>query len=217
MAYSRQRPLRSEDLQFFMSEMSDDSESEDDFDGWLAEDDSPHKVYDGNSSNRESNSKLFQRRSLSLDSLDMVVDGTPLSTESTSPLTSSPSRSPGLLTPSPSLSRTQTGTATQHTSTNPNTCRSVVFSARPGVVPNMEGKSPVDFFRLIFKEKVMKLIYTETCRYASQYLDREKEYLDKHPHARAHDWCRTELTVKEIEAFLALLIAMGMCGLPTQR
>ena len=81
----------------------------------------------------------------------------------------------------------------------------------------MEGKGPVDFFRLIFDERVIDLLYRETSRYAQQYLEREKEHLEAHPNARAHEWGKTQLTAKEIEAFLAILIAMGICGFLTLR
>ena len=34
---------------------------------------------------------------------------------------------------------------------------------------------PVEFFRLMFSDRVFDLIHTETRRYASQYLERERE------------------------------------------
>ena len=37
----------------------------------------------------------------------------------------------------------------------------------------------------------------------------EREFLESHPKARAHEWGKTKLTIKEIEA---ILIAMGICG-----
>ena len=85
------------------------------------------------------------------------------------------------------------------------------------MIPDTDGMAPVDFFRLMFDGDVLNLIFTETNRYASQYLEREREHLESHPKARAHDWKKKELTIKEIEAFLALLIAMGLCGFPTLR
>ncbi len=81
----------------------------------------------------------------------------------------------------------------------------------------MSGKEPIDFFRLLFDDRVLDVIFTETTRYAEQYLEREREYLQQHPHARAHDWRRAPLTCKELEVFLALLLAMGVCGFPTLR
>lgn len=69
----------------------------------------------------------------------------------------------------------------------------------------------------MFDDQVFDLILTETNRYAVQYLEREKEFLESHPKARAHDWRKTVLTHKEIEAFISLVIAMGLCGFPTLR
>ena len=92
-----------------------------------------------------------------------------------------------------------------------------VFSGSPGVVPDMRESSPIDCFRLFFDDSVLELIFTETTRYANQYLERETEHLQTHPQARAHQWRRAPLTMKEVEAFLALLIGMGNCGFPTLR
>ena len=80
----------------------------------------------------------------------------------------------------------------------------------------MEDKSPIDF-RLFFGSQVLQLIHTETQSYTYQYLEREKEYLEAHPKARAHEWRRAPLLLKEIEVFLAILIGMGICGFPTMR
>ena len=41
----------------------------------------------------------------------------------------------------------------------------------------MGEKSPIDFFRLFFTEKVLDLIEMETKWYADQYLRRERDYL----------------------------------------
>ena len=85
------------------------------------------------------------------------------------------------------------------------------------MVPDMEGSGPIDFFRLFFNEEVLELIHSETTQYTNQYLEREEEYLAQHPQARAHEWRRAPLTMKEVEVFLALLIGMGICGFPTMR
>ena len=91
------------------------------------------------------------------------------------------------------------------------------FTASPGIVPDMRDKAPVDFFHLFFDDRVLDLILRETTRYAEQYLEREREHLETHPHARAHEWRRLPLSLKEVEVFLALLIGMGICGYPTLR
>ena len=81
----------------------------------------------------------------------------------------------------------------------------------------MANKEPHDFFHLFFDGRVLDLIHRETTRYTDQYLQREEEYLQEHPKARAHDWRRNPLSLKEVEVFLGIIIAMGLCGFPTLR
>ena len=83
-----------------------------------------------------------------------------------------------------------------------------VFTATPGVVLGMEDKEQIDFFHLFFDGQILDLIHRETIRYTDQYLEREKEHLQAHPKARAHEWYRAPLTPKEVEVFLALIIAL---------
>ena len=71
-----------------------------------------------------------------------------------------------------------------------------MFTGTPGVMPGMEDKSPLDFFHLFFTREVMDLLFSETQRYISQYLDREAEYLEQHPQARAHMWHRSPLMLR---------------------
>ena len=70
------------------------------------------------------------------------------------------------------------------------------FTATPGVVAEMEEKSPVDFFRLFFSGQVLDLIHHETKRYTDQYLQNEREYLQQHLKARAHEWRKAPLLLK---------------------
>ena len=81
----------------------------------------------------------------------------------------------------------------------------------------MEDKSPVEFFHLFFTEDVMELVFEESKRYIELYLQREREYMERHPFSRAHEWMRTPLVKKELDILLALIIAMGACGFPTLR
>ena len=81
----------------------------------------------------------------------------------------------------------------------------------------MDEKSPVDFFNLFFTDKVKQIIYEETIRYANQETDKENAYLMEHPHARGNNWQRNPLTFQEINPFLAIIITMGIIGLPTIR
>ena len=264
MAARRSRTLPSDPdfLLSLMSELGDESESEDEFDGWLGPDDGPLVL-------RGSSASPHLRHSPSLESLDLATVAAPHATESPLPLLeSSPSRfsmereleqhprshsspmqlettSPSpprqlVTTPtsspmqlettrpitvlSPTREQNQSHISQQNTTASSSTTSTTMleqsppaFTASPGVIPNMEGKEPVDFFRLMFDEQVVDHILDETSRYALQYLEKEKEHLASHPNARAHDWNKYPLTRREIEAFLALLIAMGICGFPTLR
>ena len=53
------------------------------------------------------------------------------------------------------------------------------FTTTSEVIPDMEDKSPINFFRLLFSGQVLDLIYRETRRYIDQYREREKEYIIK--------------------------------------
>jgi hypothetical protein len=79
----------------------------------------------------------------------------------------------------------------------------------------MTGQPPVEYFRLFFDRQIFELLFTETTRLAEQYLEMEREHLASHPKARAHEWRRHPLTWKEVEVFIALLIAI--CDFPTIR
>ena len=81
----------------------------------------------------------------------------------------------------------------------------------------MSGKTPLDFFNLFFNETVKNIIHNETNRYAEQVLTESESYLDDHPHARGHDWIRNPLKKEEINPFIAVIICMGIVGLPTLR
>ena len=78
-----------------------------------------------------------------------------------------------------------------------------MFTATSGVISGMEDKAPIDYVRLFFDG----MIHSETSRYVDQYLGREREHLQQRPKARAHEWRRAPLLLKEVEVFLALIIA----------
>ena len=107
-----------------------------------------------------------------------------------------------------------------HTSHTHNGCWfsfEATYSETPGVVPNMSGKEPLDFFNLMFDSKAKKIIFDETTRYAEQYMAKNHEYLQQHKQARGHDWIRKPMVPKEVDALIAMVIAMGVVGLPTLR
>ena len=77
----------------------------------------------------------------------------------------------------------------------------------------MEGKQPIDFFRLFFGDDVKKLILSETTRYAEQQLAASEEYLEAHKHAWGHAWRKTPMDMAEVDP----LLAMGLFSFPTVR
>ena len=83
--------------------------------------------------------------------------------------------------------------------------------------PDMMGKSPVDFFNLLFSKEIKETILTETTRFADQYIQKHADFIDSHPKARVHDWIRQSMTLKEVDALLSIIIAMGIVGYPTIR
>ena len=87
----------------------------------------------------------------------------------------------------------------------------------PGIIPNMTGKEPVEFFELFFDEETKRFIHRETCEHADRYFTDNEEYLVQHPRARAHDWKKNPMSLKEIDVLLALVTAMGVVGMPTLR
>ncbi|KAL5515955.1 hypothetical protein EMCRGX_G001209 [Ephydatia muelleri] len=93
----------------------------------------------------------------------------------------------------------------------------IAFSEAPGVVPHMTGKTPLDFFHLFFDDEVKHIIHSKSCENADRYLEENQEFLSTHPHARAHDWVKAPMSLKEVDALLSIVIAMGLVGLPTQR
>ena len=240
MASRAALPSDPEFLIDFMHDLPVDSDSDDEFDGYLEPEDGPVVFR----SAAELDDEAYTLRSQSLQDLTELEEaGLALQTES--PLLGlSPSLSPmqgqhASGSPLAGGSPTQPCTAANSSSTlTPQVHNNIIvmtkytnyidsnivlvqppaFTATSGVVvPHMENKEPIDFFHVFFDGRVLDLIHRETTRYTQQYLEREKEHLDAHPQARAHEWRRAPLTLKEVEIFLALIIAMGICGFPTMR
>ena len=86
----------------------------------------------------------------------------------------------------------------------------VDYSKRPGILVDTSDFKPVDYFKLFFPSEAFNLIANETNRYAAQYLD-------SHPNlpqnSRFLAWRVT--SPDEMQAFVALQIAMGLCEKPT--
>lgn len=63
----------------------------------------------------------------------------------------------------------------------------------------VKDKSPVDFFVEDIKDLVFKGTHIE------HYLERERKYMKKHSHSRAHEWLRAPLIKEELDIFLTVL------------
>ena len=51
--------------------------------------------------------------------------------------------------------------------------------------------------------------------YDHQYMESNKDYIDHHPKARVHDWVTQPMVLKEVDALLVIIIALGLVGYPT--
>lgn len=204
------------DPEFLLSLAGDESESEDEFDGWLGPDDGLTPLP---TEERATSRIPPQQRSRSHCYPEGICSASSKATEiSQMSPTQFLMQQPPSSAPSPIQNQQpQISTPLQCNTAANAKLSPPTFTASPGIVPSMKGKEPIDFFRLMFDEHVVDLILTETNRYATQYLKQEKKHLHSHPNARAHEWHKTEFTAKEVEAFIALVIAMGICGFPTLR
>lgn len=80
---------------------------------------------------------------------------------------------------------------------------------KPKVIgENLKDKKPVDFFHLMFPQTLYDAIARETNRYAVDVMDTRI----LKPKSRLHKWSETNRT--EVQAFIGLRIAMGLCAKP---
>ena len=84
-----------------------------------------------------------------------------------------------------------------------------------GVMKNMEGMEPLDFFYELFPEDLIEDIVLESNRYGQQYIDSHASYLKDHPRARAHQFMRNMFTPHDIRKVLGLIICMGIVNMPS--
>ena len=78
----------------------------------------------------------------------------------------------------------------------------------------MIGKSPVDFLNLLFSEEIKENVWTETTRFADQYLQKHADLIASHPKARVHTWIRQPMTLKELDASLSHYYCYGNSWIP---
>ncbi|KAL5510616.1 hypothetical protein EMCRGX_G006184 [Ephydatia muelleri] len=84
-----------------------------------------------------------------------------------------------------------------------------------GVMKNMEGMEPLDFFYELFPEDLIEYIVLESNRCGQQYIDSHASYLKDHPRARAHQFMRNMFTPHDIRKVLGLIICMGIVNMPS--
>ena len=151
-----------------MSQLGEESDSDDEFDGWVNDDDHAASL-ERSADVQETSPTLVRCRSHSVKSLDTGHEYPAQSR--------SPSHSPMQL-------ETATHQLELTSPTPPSTSPSPPkFTADAGIIPNTVGMAPVDFFWLMFDDRVLDLLDPLW----------EGEYLQARPNARAHEWGKTEL------------------------
>ena len=89
------------------------------------------------------------------------------------------------------------------------------FSENVGVVPDMSGKEPVDYYRLFISDHIIDKVLEETNRYGDQYVESHQDHLTNHPRARPHDFVKRHFSKSELLRFFVLIITMGIVDLPS--
>ena len=80
------------------------------------------------------------------------------------------------------------------------------FTRRRGVLVDTDDYEPLDYFKLFFPDGAFQLLCDQTNQYATQYIDGPVPFPT---HSRFRKWEAT--TVSEMQAYVALQIAMGLC------
>lgn len=80
---------------------------------------------------------------------------------------------------------------------------------RRGILVDTTDYSPVDFFKLFFPNRLFETMVDNTNLYAEQFFQSQSEFSQ---YSRFRNWVPT--TVSEIEAYVALQIAMGINNKP---
>ena len=85
------------------------------------------------------------------------------------------------------------------------------FTEKCGVVKDLSGKQPVDYFLELFHDELQDYIVEESNRYGEQYITTHQAYLTQHPRARANAFVKKPFTRL---LFLSLIICMGIVNMP---
>lgn len=202
----------------YLDNLSNEPESDDDFEGYLEQDDRPIAYHSGHNYYEL---LLSWQRSRSLDNLldqdELITDFLLPEASPSSPMQGQhASGSPSLISLPPELLRYFTVSFFFFLMQVTILVIAASFTASFGVIPDIRESSPVGFFRLLFGDAVLDLILRETTLYTEQYFERKREFLEAHLQAQAHEWRRAPLTGKEVEMFIALLIGIGICDYPTR-
>ena len=89
------------------------------------------------------------------------------------------------------------------------------FSENVGVVPDMSGKEPVDYYWLFISDHIIDNVLEETNRYGDQYVESHQDHLANHLTARSHDFVKRHFSRSELLRFFVLVITMGIVDLPS--
>ena len=90
-----------------------------------------------------------------------------------------------------------------------------VFAENVGVIPDMTGKEPVDYYRLFITDSLLQNVLDETNLYGEQYVQSHQNYLTAHPRAKSHDFVKRQFTMSELQRLIVLMITMGTVDLPS--
>ena len=88
------------------------------------------------------------------------------------------------------------------------------FTEKCGVVKDLSGKQPVDYFFELFHDELQDYIVDESNRYGQQYIDNHQAYLKQHRRARANEFVNKPFTRIQFRLFLSLIICMGIVNMP---
>ena len=88
------------------------------------------------------------------------------------------------------------------------------FTEKCGVVKDLSGKQPVNYFLELFHDELQDYIVEESNRYGEQYITTHQAYLTQHPRARANAFVKKPFTRLQFRLFLSLIICMGIVNMP---
>ena len=74
-----------------------------------------------------------------------------------------------------------------------------------GATEDISGDEPVDIYQKFITDNMIQLILRETNLYGDQYVDSHINFLQQHPRARAQSFIRRKFTAQEITRFIVLV------------